>query len=158
MQATARERSGSKPDASGAPCLTSVVRQGRSKSPNVMKILTRSNRVYDTAHFGQPEIRLRHRTAKGKKSPSYVLQCGCCNQRLEIHYADDGLEIGGVNGALEDWREVLLPLLLIERKGARFIDVSKKPKGSANKPVQRTGASRFSKGGKRTSSAAGSRR
>src|SRR5258708_4777430 len=97
-----------------------------------MKILKRSHRVYDTTRFGQPEIRLQHRTAKGKKSPSYVLRCGCCDQRLEIHYADDGLEIGGVNGALEDWREILLPLLLIERKGARFIDVSRTPKGSAN--------------------------
>jgi hypothetical protein len=123
-----------------------------------MKILTRSNRVYATARFGQPEIRLRHRAAKGKKSPSYVLRCGCCDQRLEIHYADDGLEIGGVNGALEDWREILLPLLLIERKGTRFVDVSSKPKKSANKTVQRTGASRLSASGKRTSPAADSRR
>ena len=100
-----------------------------------MKILARSNRVYDTARFGQPEIRLRHRTAKGKKSPSYAIRCGCCDQRLEIYYADDGLEIGGVNGVLEDWREILLPLLLIERKGGQFVDVSRKPKGSANQPV-----------------------
>jgi hypothetical protein len=98
-----------------------------------MKILKRSNRVYDTARFGQPEIRLRHRPARGKKSPSYLLRCGCCDQRLEIHYAEDGLEIGGVNGTLEDWREILLPLLLIERKGARFVDVSRKPKGAAKK-------------------------
>ena len=123
-----------------------------------MKILTRSNRVYDTARFGQPEIRLRHRIAKGKKSPSYVLRCGCCDQRLEIHYADDGLEIGGVNGALEDWREILLPLLLIERIGARFVDISRKPKRSANKTMQRTGTSRFSKGGKRKAPTAGSHR
>ena len=32
--------------------------------------------------------------------------------RLEIHYSEDGLEIGGVNGAIADWREILLPLLL----------------------------------------------
>ena len=128
------------------------------KSPNAMKIPIRSNRVYDTARFGQPEIRLRHRPAKGKKSPSYVLRCGCCDQRLEIHYADDGLEIGGVNGALEDWREILLPLRLVKREGARFLDVSRKPKRSVNKTVLRRGASRFSKGGKRTSSAADSHR
>src|SRR5258708_31005843 len=47
------------------------------------KILKRSHRVYDTARFGQPEIRLQHRAAKGKKSPSYVLRCGCCDQCLE---------------------------------------------------------------------------
>ena len=91
-----------------------------------MKILKRSNRIYDTDRFGQPQIRLRHRKAKGKKSASYVLRCGCCDERLEIHYADDGLEIGGVNGALEDWREILLPLLLIDRRRNRFVDVRRK--------------------------------
>ena len=96
-----------------------------------MKILTRSNRIYDTARFGQPQIRLRHRKAKGKKSASYILRCGCCNERLEIHYADDGLEIGGVNGALEDWREILLPLLLIDRRQNRFVDVSRKQRKCA---------------------------
>jgi hypothetical protein len=95
-----------------------------------MKILTRSNRVYDTSRFGQPEIRLRHRPTKGKKSASYVLRCGCCKQKLEIYYAEDGLEIGGVNGALEDWREILLPLLMIERRGSRFVDASPRPKGA----------------------------
>jgi hypothetical protein len=44
--------------------------------------------------------------------------------KLEIHYATDGLEIGGVNGAIEDWREILLPLLLIERKGRSLIEKS----------------------------------
>ena len=80
-----------------------------------MKVLKRSNRFYDTRRFGQPQIRLRHRKAIGLKSPSYVLRCGCCDQELAIFYADDGLEIGGVNGTLEDWREILLPVLLIER-------------------------------------------
>ena len=104
-----------------------------------MKILTRSKRIYDTARFGQPEIRIRHRPATGKKCPHYVLRCGCCAENLRIDYADDGLEIGGVNGAIEDWREILLPLLLVERRGKRFIDVSRNQKRkSANKPVQAT--------------------
>ncbi len=104
-----------------------------------MKILTRSNRIYDTTRFGQPEIRLRHLPGKGKKCPRYVLRCGCCAESLQLYYADDGLEIGGVNGAIEDWREILLPLLLIERRGRRFVDVSRKEKRkSANKPVQPT--------------------
>ncbi len=122
-----------------------------------MKIPTRPNRFYDTSRFGQPEIRLRHRPAKGKKCPSYVLQCGCCGQRLESHYAEDGLEIGGINGALEDWREILLPLLLIERKDGRFVDMSRRLKGTA-KRVQRTGANRRRSNTNRRSSAAGSRR
>ena len=80
-----------------------------------MKIPKRSNRLYDTSRFGQPQIRVYHKEGKGKKGPRYLLKCGCCEEKLEIYYADDGLEIGGVNGAIEDWREILLPLLLIEK-------------------------------------------
>ena len=87
-----------------------------------MKILKRSNRFYDTSRFGQPRIRVYHRKGEGKKCPRYLLKCGCCEEKLEIHYADDGLEIGGVNGAIEDWREILLPLLLIERRGDKLVD------------------------------------
>jgi len=54
--------------------------------------------------------------------PRYLLKCGCCDEKLEIYYADDGLEIGGVNGEIEDWREILVPLLLIEQKGDKLID------------------------------------
>ncbi len=71
----------------------------------------RRNRFYDTTRFGQPEIRVFHRSGKGKKGPRYLLKCGCCDEKLEIHYGEDGLEIGGVNGTLNDWREILLPLL-----------------------------------------------
>jgi hypothetical protein len=124
-----------------------------------MKILKRSNRIYDTARFGQPEIRIRHRPGTGKKCSHYVVRCGCCAESFRIYYAEDGLEIGGVNGAIEDWRELLLPLLLIEKRGSRFVDVSPKPKRkSANKPVQRTGAGHFASGTIRTPSAAGSGR
>jgi hypothetical protein len=80
-----------------------------------MKIPKRSNRLYDTSRFGQPQIRVYHKEGKRKKGPRYLLKCGCCEEKLEIYYADDGLEIGGVNGAIEDWREILLPLLLIEK-------------------------------------------
>ncbi len=90
------------------------------------------------------------------QSPSYVLGCGCCDQKLEIFYSSDGLEIGGVNGALEDWREVLLPLLLIERRGERLLDLAPRPERSGNKPVQRTGTSRSARSPKRTASSAGS--
>ncbi len=89
-----------------------------------MNILKRLNRFYDTSRFGQPQIRIRHRKGKGKRSPFYTLRCGCCDRKLEIYYSDDGLEIGGVNGAIDDWREILLPLLMIEQKDGRFVDVS----------------------------------
>jgi len=100
-----------------------------------MKVLKRSHRFYDTRRFGQPQIRLRHRKAIGLKSPSYVLRCGCCDQELAIFYADDGLEIGGVNGTLEDWREILLPVLLIERRGGQLVDLAPKTRKSAGRPV-----------------------
>lgn len=81
-----------------------------------MKILKRSNRLYDTSRFGQPQIRVYHRKGSGKRCPRYTLRCSDCDQKLEIYYSEDGLEIGGVNGAIEDWREILLPLLRIKRK------------------------------------------
>jgi hypothetical protein len=50
------------------------------------------------------------------------LKCGCCDEKVEIYYGDEGLEINGVNGSIEDWREILLPLLQIEQDGKRFVD------------------------------------
>lgn len=93
-----------------------------------MKTLKRSNRFYDTSRFGQPEIRIHHKKGQGKKTPRYLLRCGCCDERLQIHYADDGLEIGGVNGTIDDWREILLPLLLIGKTSKGYADVRRKPR------------------------------
>jgi len=53
--------------------------------------------------------------------PRYLLKCGCCDEKLEIYYDDEGLEINGVNGSMEDWREVLLPFLKTEKKNTKFI-------------------------------------
>ena len=107
-----------------------------------MKVLERSNRFYDTERFGQPQIRLRHRQGRGKQSPSYVLRCGCCDQKLEIFYAEDGLEIGGVNGALDDWREILLPLLRIEARHGRFVGLGSKAEGTARRSARHAGTGR----------------
>ncbi|MBW1961863.1 MAG: hypothetical protein JRJ04_10440 [Deltaproteobacteria bacterium] len=90
------------------------------------KIPKRTNRFYDTSRFGQPQIRVYHRKAEGKKDPRYLLKCGCCEQKFEIWYADDGLEVAGVNGTIEDWREILLPLLFIKQKDGKLIDCFKK--------------------------------
>lgn len=84
-----------------------------------MKLLKRKNRFYDTKRFGQPEIRIYHKKGPSKKSPRYLLKCGCCDEKVEIYYDDDGLEINGVNGSIDDWREILLPLLHIEKKRFR---------------------------------------
>jgi hypothetical protein len=82
-----------------------------------MTKLNRINRFYDTSKYGQPQIRVYHKKGKQKKTPRYLFKCGCCDQKLEIYYAEDGLEINGVNGAIQDWRDLLLPLLRIEQEG-----------------------------------------
>ena len=58
-------------------------------------------------------IRDFHRKAQGKKSPRLLLKCGCCDEQVEIYYDDDSLEINGVNGTIENWREILMPLLRV---------------------------------------------
>ena len=78
-----------------------------------MKISKRKNKLYNTERFGQPEIRVYHKKGWGKKMPRYLLKCGCCDEKLEIYYDTEGLEINGVNGSIEDWREILFPLLKI---------------------------------------------
>ncbi len=83
-------------------------------------IRARTNRFYDCGRFGQPQIRLYHRKAAGKTSPRYLVKCGCCSEAIEIFYSEDGLEIGGVNGSIEDWKEILLPLLDQSRSAARL--------------------------------------
>jgi hypothetical protein len=65
-------------------------------------------------------IRVSHRAARkrrqGRISARYLLRCGCCDQNVKIYYSPDGLEINGVNGSLENWREILLPLLGIKQR------------------------------------------
>lgn len=85
-----------------------------------MEIIKRKNKFYDTSKYGLPEIRVYHKKGDKKKSPRYLFKCGCCEQKLEISYDELGLEINGVNGTIEDWRDLLLPLLSIEKKGNRL--------------------------------------
>ena len=60
---------------------------------------------------------------KGKQSPRLLLKCGCCDQKLEVYYGGDSLEINGVHGAVQDWRGLIEPLL---RGSRRRGDVTKK--------------------------------
>ena len=80
----------------------------------------RTNQFCDTARFEYAQIRVFHKTGSGKHAPRYLLKCGDCNEKIEIHYGEDGLEIGGVHGSIDDWREILLPLLLIEEKNNKL--------------------------------------
>jgi hypothetical protein len=66
-------------------------------------------------------IRVSHRAERkrgtGVISARYLLRCGDCDGALQIHYDPDGLEINGVYGSIENWREILLPLLRVSRHG-----------------------------------------
>jgi hypothetical protein len=92
----------------------------KKETDSTMEILKRTNRFYYVRPEGFPQIRVYHRKGSEKKMPRYLLKCGCCDEKLEIYYAHDGLEINGVNGSVEDWREILLPLLRIEKKGTKL--------------------------------------
>jgi len=75
---------------------------------------TKSNSNKKVAQRRQDEhwdLRIYHRAAKGNKSPRLLVKCGCCDEKVEIYYDEESLEINGVNGSLENWREILLPLL-----------------------------------------------
>lgn len=68
-------------------------------------------------------LRMTKRARRKLKNPRLLVRCGCCDQSLEIYYDDkltgnphnDSLEINGVNGTVDQWRTVLLPLLKIRR-------------------------------------------
>lgn len=70
-------------------------------------IAKRLGRFYDTSRFAQPQIRTHQRKARGNKGPTYLLTRGGRDQRFEVFHAEDRLEIGGVNGSTEAWREIL---------------------------------------------------
>jgi len=69
---------------------------------------------------GTWQLRVFRRKSRGKRDPRYLIKCGCCNEQLEIYYGGGTLEINGVMGSIENWREVLLPLLKIEKEVTTF--------------------------------------
>jgi len=67
---------------------------------------------------GYPVPQVYHRKARGKQSARLLIKCGDCEEKFEIYYGPDGedLEIAGVLASVENWREILLPLLKPLRK------------------------------------------
>lgn len=77
---------------------------------------------------GGPPLRVTHRKGRAPqgrragKDPSIRVRCGCCSEAVEIFYSLDSnrdpcvetLEIAGVIGTVQQWREVLCPMLGIE--------------------------------------------
>ena len=79
-----------------------------------MKVIRRSNKMLQKRPEGSWQLRVYHRRKVGKRDPRYLIKCGCCDEKVEIYYGDGTLEINGVMGSVEDWREILLPLLEIQ--------------------------------------------
>ena len=86
-----------------------------------MNAMTRSRKMGQMRPEGTWQLRMFHRKAVGKRDPRYLIKCGCCDEKVEIYYGGGTLEINGVMGSVENWREVLLPLLgmgtATQRKG-----------------------------------------
>jgi len=57
------------------------------------------------------KLRVWYRKGKGKICDRYLIKCGCCDNHVEIYYDDESLEINGVNANVNEWRNILLPLL-----------------------------------------------
>jgi len=61
---------------------------------------------------GYSALRVWERKAKAKRSPGLLIKCGDCENAFEIFYDEEALEIAGVHASVENWREILLPLLM----------------------------------------------
>ena len=77
-----------------------------------------NRKLYQKRADGYSALRVYHRKAQGKKSARLLIKCGDCENKFEIYYNPGGedLEIAGVLGSVENWREILLPLLKRPRK------------------------------------------
>ncbi len=76
-----------------------------------------NQKLAQTRDEGYFAIRAYHTGRKGKRDPRFLFKCGCCDQNLEVYYGEDSLEINGVMGSVENWRELLLPLLEMKLPG-----------------------------------------
>lgn len=82
-----------------------------------VSMLKMNRRFASTRPDGYNDVRVFHRTRVGKKEPRFLFKCGCCENKFEVYYGGDSLEIGGVMGSVENWRELLLPLLTMKLRG-----------------------------------------
>lgn len=55
---------------------------------------------------GLPLPRVWAYKAKGKKSPRLLIRCGDCQNKIEIHYSNEDLEINGVLAGKDQWRKI----------------------------------------------------
>jgi hypothetical protein len=43
---------------------------------------------------------------KTKKGAHVTLKCGCCDEKVIIYFSQDGIDINGVSGSLNNWKEL----------------------------------------------------
>lgn len=61
-------------------------------------------------------LKVSYKKGTNKKAPRALVKCNCgCGYAVEIYYDNDGLEIGGVQGDIDDWRRILFPLLKVKK-------------------------------------------
>ena len=125
-------------DAATSPGAQNRVSEPRLKGAVIGKAMSQTNRKLARPRFdGYFDIRVFHRSREPKKDPRFLFKCGCCEERLEVYYGGDSLEINGVIGSVENWRELLVPLLNMTLPGqepsakrSRGNPVARKPRRS----------------------------
>lgn len=73
-------------------------------------------KVKDTLGGALP-LRITQRKARGKRSAHFRVGCGCCNEGLVIFPPEnvrDFVEINGVNGSVDQWRQIFGKLLWMQ--------------------------------------------
>lgn len=92
-----------------------VARSTKVSSRDGVINMAKMERVKDSADRTMP-LRVWRRQA----SSSIRVKCGCCNEAVVIYFhndpSDDLLEINGVVGTVDQWKQVLLPLLGLENQ------------------------------------------
>ena len=86
-----------------------------------------NQRMVQSRKDGHFAIRTFHRSKKGKKDPRFLFKCGCCDEKVEVYYGGDSLEINGVMGSVANWRTVLLPLLQMKMPDQGKDEARKRP-------------------------------
>ena len=114
-----------------------------------MRPIRLSNKLAQSRPEGTWGLRVFHRKAEGRRDPRYLIKCGCCEERLEIYYGGDTLEVNGVMGSVKNWREILLPLLrvapvVVPKSAEGALAFGRKPMRSTRKPAARRPAGKLS--------------
>ena len=71
----------------------------------------KNRKIAQSREEGGFALRIFHRKSQKKKMPRYLIKCGCCNKSIEIYYDETSLEINGVMGSIQNWKEIFEPLL-----------------------------------------------